>query len=179
MSKVISCSDMGSMFDSLDQFILASQPSVMHFDEWARKMNPPATADHLCYKCADATELVHIRALCEAASTFLYQSIIAGRRIAIVRFQRPIPTALGDIWFLELSDQKPDGSQASGFDHIEIYPRNGTVDDLAALLTTGASAFEKVTRPHHTTFDLKIAGQFKVRLEAEALVEKIKREEMR
>ena len=119
-----------------------------------------------------------MRKMFETASTFVYQSIISKRRIAIVKFVVPIQTALGAIWFLELSDQKPDGSQTSGFDHIEIYPKAGSMEDLADGLNSKGFVLEKIERPHHTTFDGFIMGDFKVRLEPEALVEKIKREEM-
>jgi hypothetical protein len=85
---------------------------------------------------------------------------------------------LGDIWFLELSDQKPDGSQKSGFDHIEIYPTTGTVQDLANDLESKGVQLRKVERPHHTTIDGHLPGGFLIRLEPEALIEKIKTTEM-
>lgn len=167
------------MFTSTAQFFLASKPSVALFDSWTRRTAPAAKADHLCYKCADAAEFSAIRALFEAECAYLYQSVISRRRIAVIKFRSPIATALGDIRFLELSDQKPDGSQTSGFDHVEIYPTSGTVEALAAALEAKGTTFEKVVRPHHTTFDAVIGGTFKVRLEPEPLIRKIASEEMR
>ena len=167
------------MFQSLDQFFQQARESVATFDAWAATSAPPATADHLCYKCSSGDEFETIRALFETDSAFIYQSIISNRRIAIIKFLEPIPSELGDIWFLELSDQKTDGSQESGFDHVEIYPTSGTMDELAAELGSKGAIVEKVVRPHHTTYDILIEGTFKARIEPDALVEKIKRDEMR
>jgi hypothetical protein len=77
-----------------------------------------------------------------------------------------------------LSDQRPDGSQTSGFDHIEIYPKAGSMEQLADDLSSKGFAVEKIERPHHTTFDGYIGEDFKIRLEPEVLVETIAREEM-
>lgn len=166
------------MISSLPDFFAASTEFVAVFDAWCATYSPAATADHICYKCGSIEEFESMRKMFETESTFVYQSIISKRRIAIVKFVAPITTVLGDIWFLELSDQKPDGSQASGFDHIEIYPKAGSMEGLAASLEALGASFEKIERPHHTTFDGYIVGDFKIRLEPEALVEKIKREEM-
>jgi predicted metalloenzyme YecM len=166
------------MFFSLANFFAASVPFVQTFDAWSARMTPDATADHICYKCSSTEEFEQIRKLFESASTFIYQSIISNRRIAIIKFLEPIQTSLGPIWFLELSDQKLDGSQKSEFDHIEIYPNTGTMDELAASLESKGQAFEKIIRPHHTTHDTFIEGSFKVRLEPDVLIGKIKREEI-
>lgn len=164
--------------NDLESFFTESQSSVEAFNAWAEKSKPAAKADHICFKCADAAEFERLRMMLEMQSTFVYQSIISKRRISVIKFLQPIQTALGEIWFLELADQKPDSSQVSGFDHIEIYPTSGTYEELAQQLSTTVT-FDKVVRPHHTTYDAKIFGEFKVRLEEEPLVDKIKREEMR
>ena len=164
---------------NLSDFLNTAQQFVDQFNHWASKNNPPAIADHICFKCADAEEFESLRRLFETESGFVYQSMIAKRRIAIIKFLQPIKTNIGDIWYLELSDQKPDGSQVSGFDHIEIYPTEGSMDMLAEYLEGKGTTFEKVVRPHHTTYDAEIFGTFKIRLEDESLVEKIKREEMK
>jgi len=166
------------MFETLEIFLNAGQGFVLAFNAWCAKVKPAALADHLCYKCGDAVKFETLRTLFESQSQFVYQSIISNRRIAIIKFLKPIPTDLGDIWFLELSDQKPDNSQTSGFDHIEIYPIGGSLDMLAESLAKAGTPFTKVERPHHTTFDVEINGPFKVRLEEEPLIEKIMREEM-
>ena len=179
------------MIQSLDQFFRQARESVAIFDAWVATLVPPAIADlsseapsvakadHLCYKCGTTDEFEAIRALFEVDCAFVYQSIISNRRIAIIKFSTSIPSSLGDIWFLELSDQKPDGSQESGFDHVEMYPTGGTMDALAIDLEKKGVTVEKVVRPHHTTYDVVVQGTFKVRIEPDALVEKIKRDEMR
>jgi predicted metalloenzyme YecM len=163
---------------SITHFFDESSQIVADFDVWVAKFNPRAVADHICYKCESSLEFEQMRAMFEGESKFIYQSIISGRRIAIVAFKKPIVTALGEIRHLELSDQKPDGSQVSGFDHIEIYPVDGTMDELAAQIEASGFALEKVERPHHTTYDGRLGEHFKVRLEPEALITKIKAEEM-
>ncbi len=166
------------MINSLETFYVATVPVITAFDAWVAAASPAARADHLGYKCADAVEFEKLRALFEYESAFIYQSIISARRIAVIKLSRAISTALGEITTLELSDQKPDGSQRSGFDHIEIFPTEGTVEALGKSLATKNIHFEKTVRPHHTTYDTTLDNGFKVRLESEPLIEKIKRQEM-
>jgi hypothetical protein len=97
----------------------------------------------------------------------------------VAKLIEPIGSALGGIWFLELADQKPDFSQTSGFDHIEIYPTDCSVDALVASVESYGVELKKIERPHHTTFDITIGDDFKVRLECGPLVEKIKVNEMK
>lgn len=137
-----------------------------------------AAADHICYKCGSSARFEELRRSFETDSAFVYQSIIAKRRIALIRFRDPVETALGPITLLELSDQKPDNSQTDGFDHIEIYPTQGSTDDLVAHLQSRGVAMETVVRPHHTTHDIRLPGNFLVRIEDEPLLTKVKREEM-
>ena len=167
------------MTSSINTFFDSSRQWIAVFNQWSRFIVSSASADHICFKCASSEEFESLRAMFEHKSVFVYQSIISKRRIAIVKFTQPLPSILGDIWFLELSDQKPDGSQISGFDHIEIYPKLGTVENLVEKIELKGVLMEKVTRPHHTTFDLVIQDDFKIRIESEPLIEKIQREEMR
>jgi len=166
------------MFTSIEDFFLVSQPHLDQFNVWVEQTKPAAQADHLCYKCSEAKEFEYLRGLFEVASHFIYQSIISNRRIAIIKFKKPLETVLGEVWFLELSDQKTDGSQTGGFDHLEIFPSSGSVEQLVKQLFEQKVPLEKIVRPHHTTYDVNIAGSFKIRVEAESLVDKIKRTEM-
>jgi len=163
---------------SVSSFFNLAHPSVEVFNAWAQKYAPDATADHICYKCADSAEFEAIRKMFEFESAFIYQSIISKRRIALIKFLVPIETVLGNIDLLELSDQKPDNSQTSGFDHIEIYPTVGTGENLVSDLESKGAVFNKIIRPHHTTFDAVLIDEFKIRIEPEALMLKIKGEEM-
>jgi hypothetical protein len=135
--------------------------------------------DHICYKCGSTEDFERIRAIFESESHFIYQSIISKRRIAIVKFKKGIDTILGPIYYLELSDQKPDGSQVNGFDHIEIFPTTGSVEELSDHISGKGITVVKVERPHHTTYDLEIGEGYAIKLTTEPLVEKIKREEMK
>lgn len=137
-----------------------------------------AAADHLCYKCGSAASFEEIRRSFEHESAFIYQSIISQRRIAIIHFREPIITALGPIFLLELSDQKPDGSQKEGFDHIEIYPISGLTPSLTDHLRLLGVDMKTVVRPHHTTHDIHLGASYLVRIEDEPLMQKIIREEM-
>ena len=166
------------MFSNFAEFEIAALPFINQFSAWALAYRPHAKADHLCYKCASSEVFGHIRATLETESIYTYQSFIAGRRIAILKLHQPFQTALGTIAYIELSDQKPDGSQRSHFDHIEIYPLSGTMDTLAASLESAGIALEKTVRPHHTTYDMSLDHGFSVRIEPDPLIEKIMREEM-
>ncbi len=163
---------------TIDAFYEEADPFVNQFNEWAKELRFAALADHICYKCASANEFEDLRRLFETNSAFIYQSFISNRRIAIVKLPRAIKTHLGPIWFLELSDQKPDGSQSSGFDHVEIYPASSTAAYMIEKIGKRGFPFDRVERPHHTTYDLRFDNGFKIRVEDEPLVEKIKRKEM-
>jgi predicted metalloenzyme YecM len=170
------------VFYTVDAFFAAARPIITAFNAWVKTYEPKAIADHLCYKCGSAQEFERIRKLFEGESAYIRQSIISGRRIAVIRFKGPdpsqvaIPTKLGDIHYLELSDQKPDGSQKSGFDHIEIVPTRGTMKTLAERLMERGVPFTKSVRPHHTTYDTVITGGYEVRLESEMLARKVAKE---
>ena len=161
-----------------DHFFEPAQRFIEAFDRWIEPFSSKVRADHIGYKCVDSEEFARLRSLLERESVFVYQSIISQRRIAVIKLLRPLQTVCGDIAFLELSDQKPDGSQVSGFDHLEVYPHEGTVEELLAEFQNAGVTFEKVTRPHHVTYDRSLMEGFKVRLEAESLIEKIKATEM-
>lgn len=167
-----------NMVSHLEEFFSQAEPFVQIFDAHVPS-ETPAKADHICFKCADSAEFESMRALFESTSGFVYQSIIAGRRIAIIKLPKAIQTVLGEIWYLELSDQKPDGSQVSGFEHIEIYPTGGRMDALAEQLEKTGMIFEKVIRPHHSTYDAVLERAFKLRLEDEPLMEKIIKTELK
>ncbi|HVV14932.1 MAG TPA: VOC family protein [Candidatus Paceibacterota bacterium] len=164
---------------TLDDFYEQSKKYAGIFDAFAAKhaLVGEVKADHICYKCGSAESFEHIRALFEQGSRYVFQSIISGRRIAYIRMKKGIETSLGTIEFLELSDQKPDGPQRDGFDHIEAYATAYSYDDMVKKL----EAVEKVVRverPHHTTHDIEIGEEFLFRCTRGPLIEKITKEEM-
>lgn len=138
-------------------------------------------ADHICYKCDSSESYEHMRRLLEPNSTFMYQSFISDRRIAYFKLQTPVSSSTaGNVYFIELSDQKPDGSQKDKFDHVEIYPSEGIeYDYLVGHLKQRSNTVEYVDRPHHSTHDVILPGGFIIRLTSEPLIEKIRREEFR
>lgn len=168
------------MFKSTTEFFAGSQKSVSLFNAFAKKhlLIGRAQADHICYKCQSAASFEAVRALFEGESEFIYQSIISGRRIAYIKFKSEVHTDLGAIHFLELSDQKPDGSQKEGFDHIEVFSTQGTYEEMVAMLSETENVMH-VERPHHTTDDVELEDGFLFRCTRGALVEKIKTTEMR
>ncbi len=167
------------MIDSLEKFVEHAQESLVAFNEFATKHSfaGRTAADHICYKCGSTEVFENIRSLLEHESKYLYQSIISGRRIAYIKFKAPIPSTLGDIWFLELSDQKPDGSQVDGFDHVEVYPTTMSYDEMIAELEK-TETVKHAVRPHHTTHDIDITPTFLFRCEPGPLIEKIQKEQM-
>jgi predicted metalloenzyme YecM len=119
-----------------------------------------------------------LREVFETESDFVYQSIISGRRIAIIKLKKGIETRAGVLQYLELSDQKPDNSQRNSFDHIEIYPIALSYKELITRLESGGVSLVRVERPHHTTYDSKLGDYYSVKLTERALVDKIRNKEM-
>lgn len=161
-------------------FYGAAQYCVAEVEAFIRKhgLMGAVRADHICYKCGSKESFEARREWLEGQTEYLHQATISNRRIAYLRFTKPVYSLLGDIFFLELSDQKPDNSQSDSFDHVELYPTIGTYDELVAKLEQAGEKIIKVVRPHHTTHDIVLPSGFLVRLCQEPLIEKIKREEM-
>ncbi len=136
-------------------------------------------SDHFGYKCSSAKEFEILRHMLEISARFVYQSIISERRIAIIKLVEPIKTHCGDLCYFELADQKPDNSQKGGFDHLEFFPKIGTVENLVSALRDQGVAVTKSERPHHVTYDIKVSEDFKLRIETESLLSKIVREEIK
>ena len=169
------------MMQTIEDFYHSVQSKIDSFNNFisTHELKTVAIADHIGYKCSTTEEFETLRKLLESNSHFIFQSIISKRRIAIIELAKPFETSCGLIQYLELSDQKPDGSQTSGFDHLEIYPAQNTVKHLVNYLQDKNITIQKADRPHHVTYDLSLEGGFKVRIEAESLIQKIIREEMR
>lgn len=171
------------MITSLSNFYEQAGAVVVVLDVlMTRQLRTLLCADHISYKCAHRDEFERIRWLFEDEGASHWTARVSGRSISYIILPKPIPTALGNIRYLELSDQKPDGSQKSGFDHIEVYPLDcdRPLEEIVLLLNAlGVSKVSFTNRPHHPTYDLVIneAG-FELRLEKEALIETIVRREI-
>ncbi len=170
------------MHHAIETFYKETQRSLEAVNTWAIGLESLFIADHIGLKCKDSRFFEAHRSVFERESAFIYQSMISGRRIALIKLPEPLPTRLGNIWYLELSDQKPGERQSSHIDHIEIYPmpRSAYIEDMILIAKRNRGIdFKKVVRPHHTTYDITLINGFKIRLEAEPLIDKIKREEMK
>jgi predicted metalloenzyme YecM len=163
---------------SISEFYSGAEKFITRFNVFAEKHDlvGRAKADHICYKCDSTESFEERRALFEHESLFVYQSIISNRRIAYIGFKKGIETVLGTIMYLELSDQKIDGSQKEGFDHIEVYPTALSYEDMVHELSVTEKVVH-VARPHHTTDDIDIVDGFLLRCTQGPLIEKIKEDE--
>jgi predicted metalloenzyme YecM len=153
---------------------------VNTFNAFVEKFSLLETAlpDHICFKCDSNKVYEDTRAMLESESEFIHQSYISGRRIAILKLKKAFKTSLGPITVLELSDQKINNSQKNGFDHIEIYSAEGTHNEFVKMVEEKGVPLNKIARPHHTTYDIKLEGGFNIKLTEEPVLEKIKRDEM-
>lgn len=165
--------DIESLYSEADPLIRAFNGFVDKFD-----LAEIAAPDHICFKCESSEEFERVRAILEPRSVFIYQSYISGRRIAKVRLKWGFQTFLGLISILELSDQKSDGLQATGFDHIEIYPKSVSYEELVEKLTGRGVELQESKRPHHTTHDIELGDKYNLKLTHEPILNKIRREEM-
>lgn len=163
------------MLTSLSDFYTNAEKYITVFNQFAEKHSllDITQADHICYKCDSHESFVRTRALFEPASEYIFQSIISERRIAYIKLKQGIETALGTIYFLELSDQKPDNTQQEKFDHIEVFPTSISYNDLVTRLEMSEQVV-KVARPHHTTHDVVLKENFIFRCTEGPLIEKIK-----
>lgn len=134
--------------------------------------------DHLGLKCSTKEKYEFQRSLFEESGRFIYQSIISKRRISIIGLPAGLGTAAGTLNYLELSDQKPDGSQKDQIDHMEVVPVGCSYEELIRHLQGKGVAMKEIVRPHHTTYDIIMPSGFIVRLSHELLINKIKREEV-
>lgn len=161
------------MLSSKSDFYLQAKNLVTTFENLVKLLDlkEEIIPDHICYKCQDSESFEKIRSFFET-DKWIHQSIISQRRIAVIGLSQKIVTAFGDIDTLELSDQKPDGSQQNGFDHIEFLIQNLTTEKLQQIAAEKDLVFEYKFRTHHSTFDLKFAG-FIFRLTEMRLKQKI------
>jgi len=166
------------MFKDVSHFYECAKDAVEIFNKFIldNGLSNLVEADHICYKVSSAKNFESLRKIFERGNKWIYQAIISKRRIAIIRTDQFINTLVGDVDLVELSDQKPDGSQTDRFDHIEIYPVRITYDDLVSTLVSKGFEVKEIVRPHHTTHDIKLENGFIVRLTRDKLARKIKSE---
>ena len=160
------------------EFRLSGADILAQFDEQTKTFAfmKHAVPDHICYKCKTREEFETIRDWYEEYGEWIYQTEISGRAIATIKLKNPFSLDIGEVWFLELSDQKPDGSQKGAWDHLEVKHEDNQYDWLVDQAgETGLDVIEK-KRPHHTTHEVKLENGFKLVFTREMLGEKIKKE---
>lgn len=161
---------------TIEEFRIGAAPYIERLDAFVQKHSLVAKVapDHICYKCGSKESFQAMREMFEQHSHYVYQAIISGRRIAYIKLQVPIESALGQIWFIELSDQKPDGSQKDSYDHVEVYGTSISYADMVGVLKRAGEPVMHIERPHHTTDDIDIGLGFSFRCSPGPLIEKIK-----
>jgi len=124
-----------------------SAPLLDAFRSWSRAhallhASFAPVADHLSYKCREFREYDELRSRFEeytdgwTGCRFLHQTIISGRRVAVIGLVDPIATPFGGLRVLELSEPKTMRAELQGFDHVEMYPTVGSLDDMAEALNS-------------------------------------------
>lgn len=168
------------MTPSSASFDELTKPLVDQFNAFCKEYGLVGVvqADHVCIKCSSSLVYESWRKNFEGTSSFIYQSIISKRRISVVGIASPIETVVGNIKYVELSDQKLDSSQTDCVDHIEIVPTTISYQELVTFLKSKNVEMGEVVRLHHSTYDIKLPSGFTIKLSREFLVDKIKREEM-
>jgi len=167
------------MFDNIQDFYAQAKRARTEFNNFINehKLAPLVTADHICYTCSSASIFEQIRTVLEKESEWFYQTIISKRRIATIKTKQCLETSAGNISLIELSDQKPDGSQSDRFHHIEIYPSSKTYEELLTYMQNQGISITENARPHHTTHDIQLNGLV-IMLTRLSLADKIKQEQM-
>jgi predicted metalloenzyme YecM len=169
------------MINAPEDFYKEAQAYAMRFDDFAahqHRLQGHIVPDHICYKCGATESFEKELALLteNGVNTLRDMSIISGRRIAYVELTRWVDTLMGPIHYLELQEQKPDGSQKEGFAHIEAYPVDMNYDALIEMLRQGGEEVTEKVRPHHTTHEVNLGGDFFFVCTREPLIDKIERE---
>lgn len=161
-----------------EEFKISGEHILQEFNELTKgyAFLIKAIPDHICYKCKTRKEFETIRNWYEKHGQWIYQTEISGRAIATIKLREPFRCWMGEVWYLELSDQKPDGSQEESWDHMEVKHREDRYDELVdRAQNIGLDVIEKV-RPHHTTHEVMLENSFKLVFTREMLGEKIKKE---
>lgn len=107
-------------------------------------------ADHICYNCENSARYAEYFEAYNECAVLEDESIIGGRKIAYFRLKSRIDTIVGDIIYIELCDQKPDGSQREGVDHVEAYVRSNA--DLIKIVAGLDEVKPVVKKPRGDSF---------------------------
>lgn len=156
-----------------------SRPLVAQFNTFCEEQGLVGLVevDLICIKCSDSDVYEARRADAEFISDYLYQSIVSDRRVSLIKLKDTISTIVGTIEYLELCDQKPDGSQTDAISHVTIVPITTSYEELVEILKEKGVEVKETIRPHYTSADVILPSGFTIRIAKEFLVDKVKREE--
>lgn len=136
-------------------------------------------ADLVCIKCSSHDVYESRRNYYDLDSRFIYQAVVSDRRIALVGLKEGIPTSVGDIRLLEIIDQKSDNSQIDCLSHIAIVPTGISYDDLLVKLKENNAHTEDKSRGDgYVATDVVLPTGFRIRIEKESLLDRVKRVEI-
>lgn len=141
--------------------------------------------DHVGYKCSSTEEYEAIKSSLLLMAELENETVISGRRIAYFKLgcSIAISTEAGAIEYVELQDQKPDNSQTSRFDHLEIVPKGINHSDLIDRIETLGYTVAIDDKSHHTTWRIVAPDQSTndgpiLKISIGRLIEKIREEEL-
>lgn len=134
------------MLQSSNDVLIFAQPYIDEFNLFCIQNNliGKVQADHIGLKCSTHEIYERQRMLFEFEGIFVYQSIISKRRISIIGLRAGLATKVGELRYLELSDQKPDGSQKDCIDHHEIVPTGISYDELIVSLQKNGVVLKEI-----------------------------------
>jgi predicted metalloenzyme YecM len=166
------------MFKSFQDFKKASAAYLELTGEFIdrHKLNERITVDHICFKCGVSEEYDQIRSILETdpPSTYVYQVILAQRRVGYIGLRDEIRMGNVSIGCVELADRKPVLDDDPGFHHVEIFPVKMSYDELIGeMMDAGEDIVLKKKRPHHTTHDIALPSGFLIRFTDKPLIKHI------
>jgi predicted metalloenzyme YecM len=158
------------------------QPAVFQLDNFCEinGLQGLMKADLVCIKCSSKEVYDARRNYYDMDSRFIYQAVVSGRRIALVGLKDGLKTGVGDIGVLEIVDQKADNSQIDRLSHIAIVPTGISYEEVVEKLKSNGANLEDVSRGDgYTATDVILPTTFRIRIEKEPLLDRIKREELK
>lgn len=148
------------MVKNTNNLVELARPCLEEFDTFCKNNDllGKVKTDHIGLKCSSKEVYELQRSFFEFESKFMYQSIISKRRISIVGLTQGLETSVGPLNYVELSDQKPDGSQKDVIDHLEVVPLTMSYEELINYVKSKKVTLKETIKPHHTTYDIILSS---------------------
>ena len=133
----------------------------------------------VCITCSSKEVYEARKAYYEFDNRFIYQAPVSNRRIALIGLKESLRTSVGEIGLLEIVDQKPDNSQTDRLTHVGIVPQGIPYEEIIIKLKENGANLEDRSRPDgYTACDVVLPTTFRIRIQKESLLGRVKREEM-